>query len=136
MVNLETTQTIEAASGGEVGIVTFSVEVTDVSGCTGADEIVVSFDECAGIGDTYRNGSFTIAPNPNNGLFNFDLQLENIDNVDVVIFEFLNATVFEKRNSLGTDFKYQVDLSHLSLGIYYLQVSGKITLLTKKIVIQ
>ena len=132
----ETTQTIEASSEGVIDVLTFSVEVMEPTGCMGTDEIMISFEECAGISDTYQNGKLSISPNPSNGIFNLNLQLEKSDKIDVLIINSMNLTVYSTRNIQGIEFNDQIDLSNLSKGVYYLHVSGQYTFLSRKIVIQ
>ena len=133
----ETTQTIEASSGGLIEIITYWAEVTDTFGCMDSDEITVSFEECAGISENNNSRYVQIVPNPNSGSFKIRCDLIIQNPVDVSVYNPLSGIVYE-RSDVKADQQNLLDiqLEEISSGIYFLRISNSEINLIKKIIIQ
>jgi uncharacterized repeat protein (TIGR01451 family) len=133
----EITQTIEASSGGVAGDKTYNVEVTDLNGCSGSDEIVITFTQITGIDENLDKDFIHILPNPNNSNFILSLSQMTQGFIDINIFNSLSKLVFNSHEKVSNStFEKQINLGNLTKGIYFLQVSGDGFKSVKKIIIQ
>jgi len=133
----ETTQTIEASSGGTIEVITYSVDVTNIFGCINSDEITISFEDCAGIADNSQSRYVQIMPNPNNGSFKirFDLNIQNP--VDMEVYNPLSGMVYEKSDvKANQQDLLDIQLDQVSSGIYFIRISNSEINIIKKIIIQ
>jgi hypothetical protein len=133
----EISQTIEASSFGIVGDKTYSVEVSDLNGCSGSDEIVITFMIVTGVIENMSEDLVHIYPNPNKGPFTLKLNHETNGFVDIKIFNSLNKVVYKSVNQFSSpDFEEEINLGNLAQGIYYLHVSADGMRQVKKLIIQ
>ncbi len=133
----ETTQTIEASSGGEQTIITYWVEVTNDFECMESDEVTVTFEDCAGIAENNQSRNVQVVPNPNNGSFKIRFDLEINDLVNITVFNPVSGNVFEKVNVKVDQMNVlDVQLDHVSGGIYFLKISNEEVNILKKIIVQ
>jgi len=135
----ETTQTITVDSTGVgVGTGTYSVTVTDVNGCTGSDQISITFDPCVGIDENPDfDASLTVYPNPNNGNFTLELFAETNDIIDLKIYSSLSIMVYkEEQIRVDGEYSKNIDLTNLANGVYYLILENQNNRSVRRIVIQ
>jgi hypothetical protein len=109
---------------------TYTDTLQTVNGC---DSIVVtdlSVNICTGITQIQQNQKIQIIPNPNNGQFN--IKLLNYTSIDKIsIIDCIGREVFSFSPQAQIN---NIDLSQLSIGIYYLRNTGDEQ--TIKIIIQ
>jgi PKD repeat protein len=132
----ETTQTIVADSTG-IGIGTgiFSVMVTK-DGCEGSDEILITFDVCAGTAISSGNFSARIYPNPNNGTFRLELSSPKPGPVRLKIMTPAGILLMDKKETMSSEkYIHTFDCTAWSSGVYYLKIESEAGSVTKKIVI-
>jgi len=81
--------------------------------------------------------SLAIFPNPGNGNFQITMTLSNAQNVLVSVFDNLGQIVCskEERKAAGNS-HFDLNLSDLNSGVYFVQVQIKESIFTKKLVIQ
>jgi hypothetical protein len=133
----EITQTIIASSGGITGDKTYSIEVTDVYGCTGSDDIVITFMEITGLADNTTDNNILIYPNPNNGSFYIKLNPKTAGIVDIKVYNSLNNVVYKTSfQATNLVFEKMVDLNEIAKGIYYMQISFDGITQVEKVIIQ
>jgi hypothetical protein len=86
-----------------------------------------------GLNNTINAKNILVYPNPNNGLFKIDFQLDAKDNVTLKIVNLNGQIVYQ--NNLGSTLSenLSIDLSELASGVYTLRVDGVNTQITKKI---
>lgn len=124
---IEVTESMADANGN----VTISVEVTNSTGCKATDEVEVHFKDCTGI-DELVGLDIQIAPNPNNGLFK--LELSNLVQSDISILNTLGEVVlYIPANEIQQ--QMNINLSHLSDGVYFIQLSNTKSHINKRFVI-
>ncbi|MEY4603055.1 MAG: hypothetical protein RIT43_347 [Bacteroidota bacterium] len=104
------------------GVFTIVYTLTDVNGCSASNQQPISVG-CAGDEDV-QPVSFTIYPNPGNGLVTLVSQGMDIENLKV--FDAAGKLVFDQLLVSGAG-SYLIDLSELSQGVYSLEIlsSGK-----------
>lgn len=133
----ESTQTIEASSGGMIDTLTYWVEVTNNFGCITPDEIVIIFDDCAGIYDNNISKYVQIYPNPNSGSFNIEFTQMTDEEISIQLYNALNEIVYqESMQQKSSAFTQKVEVSYLPDGIYFLKIEGKNNSMIKKMIIQ
>jgi hypothetical protein len=76
-------------------------------------------------------------PNPNNGTFNLQFNLENKGTADINIYDLSGKSIYsENVNSLSKLYEQKIDLGQQAKGIYILKVSQEGKSITKKLVIE
>lgn len=133
----ETTQTITVdTSGTGEGVKTVWVVVTDDNDCEGTDTIKINFTEHLRVTDIYPNAKVNIFPNPTKGLIDVNMQMFPAGNYEIDIYNFDGRLLNSFNHSLSSnDEIFDLDLGHLSNGIYFLKVRGEIGELSSKIII-
>ena len=116
-----------------VGDHEYSVTV-DLGGCTGySDTITITVNECVGIQEF--NGAFiNLYPNPNSGLFTLDVE-DGSEDMLLTVLESTGRVVYTDVLSGGTT-KHNIDLSHLSAGVYNVQLMLDKASITEKLFIR
>lgn len=126
---LEATQIIQVDAPG-----TYTVTVTDSNGCTAVSEPLkinkISVEEAG------KELSFTIFPNPSNGIFN--VRFENFMSNEMTI-KLIDVTgrilQMQQLNNMPTSFTHTMDISSVADGNYFIRVETKFGVDTKQIVI-
>jgi len=119
------------------GIFTYSVTVTGTNGCDGSGSVKITFDPCTDASNATSNATFDIYPNPSNGIFN--LVATGTVNNNLQIYIYNPQAKLVKSYNLGNihrNFTKQLDLKHLSKGVYYVKLINNNNIFVKKIIIQ
>lgn len=88
------------------------------------------------VGDI-SNGSaqFNVYPNPSNGLYTLDFIATSSENIQLEVFNLLGEKVYlQKAVAVNGKNQYQIDLSKMSNGIYFVNVQFKNDRITSKII--
>ncbi len=97
----------------------------------------ITIDECTGVDEVDNLANILVYPNPSNGNFVFEMNLEGQKTIEIKIFNSLNEVVYREDNILASQgFKKNIDLANYSGGIYYLHVFGDDINIIKKIVVR
>lgn len=88
-----------------------------------------------GINAATDENAFITYPNPSNGKIVFENKLQGTRTLDLVIYSVLGERVFSHSNIRPKSIT-NIDLSHLSKGIYIIKVSDNDKIYTKEIVIE
>jgi PKD repeat protein len=118
-----------------IGTHTLIYAYTDANGCANSAEQTVTVDACTGVPE---NGGVQVMtlPNPTQGTFK--LTVNNME--DVVSIRIINSTgktIYQKNDiQISGHYNSSIDLSGNSNGIYYIQVEGKKSTYSKKIILQ
>ena len=95
----------------------------------------LAFSGTVAVNEVQDNYTFSVFPNPSNGVFtiqNIDEDLKNID-----VFNLLGEKVFQSANTnLVNNNETAIDLSTKPKGIYFIQVTNGKSITTKKIVVE
>lgn len=116
--------TIDSLGYG-LGTHTFTLTVTNASGCQTIDSVQVTIENCTSTEELSQQENIRIYPNPNNGKFTLELN-GNSDKASVRIYTLDGRLVQSKqieRNALNNN-KFVIDISDQSAGIYLLQLRG------------
>ncbi|MBL4656910.1 MAG: T9SS type A sorting domain-containing protein, partial [Flavobacteriales bacterium] len=109
-----------------------SASVTDANGCMKTDSVYLG--PPLGLANNSFAAKAKIVPNPNFGVFKIVLNsLNDIGDQRVIMYQMSGQLVLEK---LLIQEESQINLTHLSKGLYYLQLKSKNGIETKKVIIQ
>ncbi|MEM6515712.1 MAG: reprolysin-like metallopeptidase [Bacteroidota bacterium] len=81
-------------------------------------------------------GGFQIFPNPNEGVFNVKLNLNNSNKVDIKVFDIRGRSVYDQTFVNQGNFNEEIDLNSVQSGLYLVQVSDGLKSATKKIIVE
>ena len=134
----ETTQSITInAEEYELGNYTFSVDITSADGCEGSGEINVEVKDCSSINENEQSVKLNVFPNPNNGIFNLQLNTLNAQTVSIRVTNLTGEIVYRSGEiKISGTYSQQIDLSQLSSGIYNIFVIGDEGVAQKKVVVR
>ncbi|MBN2745904.1 MAG: lamin tail domain-containing protein [Bacteroidales bacterium] len=130
----DTTNSIMIAAGSlPLGINSFSVVVENTYGCFGSDTVIVFIADCSEIEDPTNQSSFSVYPNPSNGLINIEFSISNLDG-QLSIYNTAGKLMesIEITNAKGL----QIDMTRFAKGVYYLQMQSQDNITVKKLIIQ
>ncbi len=111
----------------------YEVMVTDSVGCIVRGEAIV--DAWVGIGQDKWPGRLAIVPNPNQGEFWIEFELESPQMIDIQIFNLAGERVYSEAPGMHRFLQKQVKLSNLTTGMYLLQVQIGAYLIRDKLLI-
>ena len=104
---------------------TFSVVVTDQSGCFAEDEITVIFDfaACSGINEPETASFIRIYPNPGGQGLHVQVNV-GFQNASVSVYDVLgrNLKNYEKKQPLKSEGDFYLDLKGFQKGIYFIRL--------------
>ncbi len=98
------------ASTLSLGTHNYSVTVTTLRGCEDSDDIVVTVIEPSAVPENIKN-AVTITPNPTNGIFRVE---GNVN--DIQIYDNIGKLVLRTRNN-------SIDISNYPAGVYFVKVA-------------
>jgi hypothetical protein len=125
--------TTSSISNLQVG--TYTLMVMDANGCMSMTTATVNC--VTGINENENALFMTVSPNPSNGSFVLEGKFEKADRAVISLTNILGETVMLIDNVGQTGvYKKQVNIDHLSNGIYFLVVQQNNERLVKKIVTQ
>ena len=102
-------QTMEVSNTG-----LYSVEITDINGCSNTDEINVEVTVCTGITQNKTTYSLDVYPNPASQYLN--ITANNIQIKNIKILNVTGKVIFKAQSNT------RIDISNLSNGIYFLKI--------------
>ncbi len=120
-----------------------SVELTLVAkgttGCIGMDDdkIIVTIDECTGLDENNNTLSLGIRPNPNNGVFSYDIFSQESSVIVVEVLNLQGQQVFAQRLSgLAGGYSGTINIGNNPKGIYYLRINNGQNVQIEKVLVQ
>ncbi len=128
---------------GSGDVINGSVELTLVakglSGCIGEDEdkIMVTIDECTGINEDDNNFSLGIRPNPNNGVFAYDIYARSSSDIVVEVLNLHGQMIFTQRLSgLNGNYTGSINIGDNPKGVYYMRINNGQEVRIEKVLVQ
>lgn len=116
------------------GDATVSVVVTNTTGCEGTDEMMVHFQDCTGLDELTAN-DIQLMPNPNNGQFKLKINGQLVKAANITIHNSIGEVVYTIAAS-NVNGQIDIDLSHLSDGVYFIMIPQEQSLINKRFVIR
>ncbi len=85
---------------------------------------------------TTHDISLSVFPNPNNGVFTLKMSSENLQRVHISIFNNLGSMVASEQIDVNGTINKNLNLSHLSKGIYFIRMQTSNDVAVRKVIIQ
>jgi PKD repeat protein len=120
------------------GVYTITYSATDPSNVTSQTltRLVIVIEDLDGtsIGDVDADG-FGIFPNPTNGVFFVKTTLDNGQSAQLRILDLTGKEIYNAGNYVVSNSKFDVNVSDLAAGTYYIEIANNNAKTVKKIVI-
>lgn len=124
-------------SSFNIGTHNIVVRALSPSGCMDFDTINVTIDPCVGMEEVQSPGSFTVFPNPGNGKVRLLMEDWPSGQAEIAVYNMSGAVVYKEAIDPGSiSGLKQIDLTGLSHGIYYLQISSQAYRFGKPLIIK
>ena len=117
-----------------VGITTITYTFVDANGCSNTSQSTISVDDCAGISALNNPFGFMVFPNPASDEITIVFK-EVVDVKSIRVNDSQGKLVKSSAGMVATD-SYQVKVSDLAAGIYYLEIETENATLHEKIRIE
>jgi len=127
-LNSTTSQTVIASP---TTTITYSVQVTDINGCTGSDSFTLVVDPCTGIEEETAEPGISVFPNPSTGVYS--INLNTTQPVVVEVFNALGQVIVSETVTMADGTPYLLDMSEAAEGNYLLKVTGETGVETHKL---
>ncbi|MBT7896883.1 MAG: T9SS type A sorting domain-containing protein [Flavobacteriales bacterium] len=115
----------------------YTVTAVDDNNCRSEKSVMIYVDSCTtGItSDIYS--SLSIYPNPSNGIVNINLDINNISDIEINVYNALGEEVYIiKADKFIGEYSNRIDLSSKSKGVYLLKIKTSNSLFNRKLVIE
>lgn len=107
----------------------WEVQTPDYTCASERMPVEVHFEECFAIGieNAAENALMSITPNPNKGIFQVEMTLPNAQNTVLSLMDISGKIIYTETLSPNIQISKQLNMSHLSAGIYFVAIknSGK-----------
>lgn len=124
------TQTITGLQPGA-----YTCQVKDANGCT--TNFTVSVEETSSIQpENIGIAHFSLAPNPNQGLFTLHLTLAQAGSIRLAMYDNAGREIFGKQTAKQIEHQHQFDFQTVAKGVYWLSISTEKGSMTDRIVIE
>lgn len=108
-----------------LGTHTITYTFTDANGCTNSNTDTWFVEICTGIDDAQPSFGMNLFPNPNNGQFTLSLDGLGGDDLHITVFSAEGKAVWVKdQDHAAGEFSTDIDLSHVSRGVYLVKVQA------------
>ncbi|MEM6805796.1 MAG: T9SS type A sorting domain-containing protein [Bacteroidota bacterium] len=116
---------------------TYFLNVTDANGCQYLDSVVVG-QWAVGLEDELAAGisSMSIYPNPNQGYFSVELNMDRVQAVQIQIYDLQGQEVFVKNNAASLRLEEAIDLSEQGAGMYIMKITSPRGVASRKFMIE
>jgi len=119
-----------------LGTHTITYTYTDLNLCENFAENTITVVEFTGIDANSYYPEISISPNPNNGIFNLNINLPEVKSIDLKVFNSLNEVVFVSKGILtDQSSSANIDLGNFPAGIYYVHLTSLNNQWIKKVII-
>jgi Fe-S cluster biogenesis protein NfuA len=114
----------------------YYVCVTDMEGCHGCS-FISEMTCCVGVEETLFDGVIHVYPNPNNGQFTLDVEMQRSMNITVELHDMIGSQIWLD-NALGntSTLRKRYDLSSLPDGVYFLSIFADGQMTVQKLIKQ
>jgi parallel beta-helix repeat protein len=109
-----------------------------IAGACGTDTITQTI-VIAGIGieESLIGQTLNLYPNPNDGKFRVEFQVEGLKNVEIRVMSLLGQTVYQsKPGNVSGSYREEIDLSSQTAGVYILQVISEDGTVSRRVTVR
>jgi hypothetical protein len=121
------------------GSVVLTLVAKGTDGCIGEDDdnMNVTIEVCTGIDEENLNFSLGIRPNPNNGIFSYDIYSAGSSDVVIEVLNLQGQQVFTQRlGGLAGNYTGTINIGDNPRGIYYLRINNGRDVRIEKVLVQ
>lgn len=115
-----------------------TVLIQSLMASNGCDSIVTTniTVETSGVNDLYRTLSFTVQPNPTNGMAVLSIVSRDIKDLEIEITDIHGKRMFVRTTNIPVNHRQQIpiDLSSFSAGVYLVSIRSSATVWTQKLI--
>jgi len=105
--------------------------------CNTVDSICQTVITTIGIDESLLNQSLNVFPNPSNGKFRVEFQVEGLKNITVRINTLLGQEIYtSKPGNVSGEYREEIDLSNEATGIYVLQIITDDNVVSRRVTIR
>jgi len=113
-----------------------SVMVTNSFDCSTEDEVLISFQDCSGIGELYVDG-LSVYPNPSTGIFELSFESLKSQEIQLEVLSLNGQVIFQENLLVNQGMKkHIVDLSGQPAQAYLLVLKNKESQVVKRIILE
>ncbi len=89
-----------------------------------------------GLGSLDESRNIQLYPNPSQGIFTLEVQLENQDDLEIRIYDVVGKLIYTDLAANVLQYREKVDLSNFAKGIYYLHIQTHDEVIKKPVILQ
>ena len=120
-----------------VGIHLITYTYTDpITGCVNSETQTLTVFDTTSITDIVNGVSFSIYPNPNDGLLFIDIETNTNKDLQFTLLNQIGSIVLSKAVFVESTSQTSLDLSQFASGMYYISIKGNELNYFKKIIVQ
>jgi hypothetical protein len=112
----------------------YTVTVIDANGCSAAASVIVGINCSSSINTTELIERFAVLPNPSNGYFSIQIELNSFEQINLRMTDVLGRTI-EEMQLEGKSFTIPMDWDRLAGGTYFITLYSGGKFKTEKVVI-
>ncbi len=112
----------------------YSVTVIDANGCSASGSVVVGINCSSSINTTELIERFAVLPNPSNGYFSIQIELNSYEQINLRMTDVLGRRI-EEMHLEGKSFTIPMDWDRLAGGTYFITLYSGGKFKTEKVVI-
>ncbi len=114
-----------------------NVNFTYAGGCEGNRTMAIAEVNCiVGLEGLETLNSLQIAPNPSNGLFKLNIELEEFNSYNLMLRDLNGKLIYEDRIAGSGRISKDLDFTSLSKGVYFMQIQSGKAVRVEKLIIQ
>lgn len=118
------------------GLYTIEYTAQDPSNNTSTVQVrLVAVVDCNTSVDAIDNNDFTVFPNPSNGVFFITTSLDNGETAMLRVLDLTGKEIYNAGNYVVSNGKFNVDLSSMASGTYYMEITNNNVKTIEKLVI-
>ncbi len=119
-----------------IGDHVITYDIDNPNGCTDIEVVFVKVGVCTRVSGVDLNGAVTIFPNPSTGKFRLEISTVLEEQAVLKVYNLTGQIIFNDSIEAGKNYTGEIDLSHLTAGVYYLKLSTQDNAVVKKLVVQ
>jgi PKD repeat protein len=105
--------------------------------CGSIDSVCQTVVTTIGLDENLINQTMAVYPNPNNGNFRVEFQVEGLKEVELRVVSLLGQVMYEsKPGNISGTYREEIDLSDEAAGVYVLQVISDDATISRRVTIR